>query len=197
MQAGAATLGAGALASGVFLALGRDSGGAADVASVVSTATANAPAETPTATAANGITPDQPGTVSASVQEASPEVPATSEPAGAQATAAGAGARPVSQPATATPPPTVAATGGDIPLYKDTDVLARAAPVVLPSGKTFEQCVALGPNGKHWPVPVHLYYEGKGKWLVETHLSEVQVEFSEATASFRVRHFAPEASECL
>lgn len=115
------------------------------------------------------------------------------------ATATVAPARPISQPppATAGQPTSTPAPITDLPAYKDTQVLALAAGVVLPSGKTFEQCVALGPNGARWPVPVHLYYEGKGKWIVETHLGEIETEFDEATATFHVKHFAPEASECL
>lgn len=125
------------------------------------------------------------------------EPPAATTPDLATTTAV-APARPISQPPTATPAPATATTPAatDIPIYKDTQVLAMAAAVVLPSGKTFEQCVALGPNGARWPVPVHLYYEGQGKWLVETHLGEIETEFDEATATFRVKHFAPEANEC-
>ncbi len=149
-------------------------------------------------------------TVEASAPPAETTTAATSTPAGLPATGAADGttaatttaalpARPASQP----PPPSTAVSasstaqaGPDLPIYKDTQVLAMAAGVILPSGKTFEQCVALGPNGARWPVPVHLYYEGQGKWLVETHLGEIETEFDEATTTFHVKHFAPEAQEC-
>ena len=107
-------------------------------------------------------------------------------------------AQPTAPPATSPQPgATPAAAITDRPAYSDVQVLALAADARLPSGLTFAQCVALGPNGAHWPVPVHLYYEGHGKWTVETHDGEVGVEFDEATATFRVKHFAPAASECL
>ena len=107
-------------------------------------------------------------------------------------------AQPTASPATSPPPgATPAGPVTDLPAYSDVQVLALAADARLPSGLTFAQCVALGPNGAHWPVPVHLYYEGHGKWTVETHDGEVGVEFDEATATFRVKHFAPAASECL
>jgi hypothetical protein len=88
------------------------------------------------------------------------------------------------------PPPT------DLPKYRDVQVLALAADAVLPSGKTFRQCVELPPSTDHWPTPVHLYYEGHGKWLVETHLSEVQVSFDEAVGTFTPRNFAPPNPGC-
>lgn len=84
----------------------------------------------------------------------------------------------------------------DIPKYTDVAVLALAADALLPSGRTFRECVELPPSHERWPAPVHLYYEGKGKWLVETHVSEVQVVFDEATASFSGRNFAPTSPEC-
>ena len=84
-----------------------------------------------------------------------------------------------------------------LPRFRDTEVLARAANAVVPSGKTFRECVEAPPSTEHWPTPVHLYYEGNGRWLVETHLSEVQVVFNEATETFTPRNFAPPNPGCL
>jgi hypothetical protein len=97
-------------------------------------------------------------------------------------------------PATSTPARVVPVA--DIPKYTDLAVLALAADAVLPSGKTFRECVELPPSHEKWPTPVHLYYEGNGRWLVETHVSEVQVVFDEATATFRPRNFAPANPAC-
>ena len=91
--------------------------------------------------------------------------------------------------ATAAPP-----LANDIPRYSDVAVLALAADALVPSGKTFRECVEL-PHEK-WPTPVHLYYEGKGRWLVETHVSEVQVVFDEATGTFSPRNFQPLNPDC-
>jgi len=98
-------------------------------------------------------------------------------------------------PAPPTPPP---ASGPvtDLPAYTDIAVLALAANAILPSGMTFRECVELPPSHEKWPTPVHLYYEGKGRWLVETHVSEVQVVFDEATATFKPRNFAPSNPGC-
>lgn len=95
------------------------------------------------------------------------------------------------------PAPTWPIPVSDIPKYTDVAVLALAADFVLPSGRTFRECVELPPSHERWPSPVHLYYEGKGKWLVETHVSEVQVVFDEATGLFSGRNFAPTSPECL
>lgn|GEM_PF-6017915 len=75
-------------------------------------------------------------------------------------------------------------------------MLALAADAVLPSGKTFRECVELPPSGERWPTPVHLYYEGQSRWLVETHLSEVQVVFDEVEGGFSTRNFAPPNPGC-
>lgn len=148
------------------------------------------------ARSAEASTPPAETTTAATSTE--PAQPVTSATQGATTATDVLSARPVSQPppSTAGPASPTAQAGPDLPIYKDTQVLAMAAGVILPSGKTFEQCVALGPNGARWPVPVHLYYEGQGKWLVETHLGEIETEFDEATATFHVKHFAPEAQEC-
>ena len=193
--AGAAAGSAAMLAGLVFAILG-DGGRAPEAAATPFTPIVAVPAEAATAyeTSIIDISPEAPApndrlAPSPTVLETpSPDSPVTQVP----------GAKQVSQPLpSATPTPAEASPITDVPAYSDVQVLSMAASLRLPSGRTFEQCVALGPNGKHWPVPVHLYYEGKGMWLVETHLSEVQVEFDEASASFHVKHFAPEATECL
>jgi hypothetical protein len=94
--------------------------------------------------------------------------------------------------------PTAAPTseGADLPKYTDVEVLALAADARVPSGKTFRDCVELPPSHEKWPTPVHLYYMGAGRWLVETHISEVQVVFDEATATFKAGNFAPTNSGC-
>lgn len=182
-----------ALLAGTVFAL-RGGGDATPVAPVVPLAavalqpTAAEVAATPSATPAV-VTPAGAETSIPAATESPASVPGDTATVGPARTAS------LPQP-TPIPPTATAAASSDLPIYKDTQVLAMAASVVLPSGKTFEQCVALGPHGARWPVPVHLYYEGKGKWLVETHLSEVQAEFDEASATFRVKHFAPEANEC-
>lgn len=192
----AGAVGAAALVTGTVFALSGSEG-----------ATTAAPLPTaPAAATADGTAVDTSPVASetaAAVQPGQSPAAGGSTDLGASATVAPV--RPISQAPAATPnqaaqnqaTPTSPAVITDLPAYKDTQVLALAASVVLPSGKTFEQCVALGPNGARWPVPVHLYYEGKGKWIVETHLGEVETEFDEASATFRVKHFAPEASECL
>ncbi len=101
-----------------------------------------------------------------------------------------------SPPPAATPAPSPTAAASDVPKYTDVAVLALAADARLPSGKTFRQCVELPPEGKPWPSPVHLYYAGRGKWLVETHLGEVGVVFDEATATFKTANFASLNPEC-
>ena len=84
----------------------------------------------------------------------------------------------------------------DLPKYTDVAVLALAASAVLPSGLTFRECVELPPSHEKWPSPVHLYYMGNGRWLVETHVSEVQVVFEESTATFKAGNFAPTSPGC-
>lgn len=108
----------------------------------------------------------------------------------------------LSGPAPRIAPPVITPTPGpqpitDLPKYKDVQVLAMAADVLLPSGRTFRECVELPPTGERWPFPVHLYYEGKGRWLVETHISEIQVHFVEATASWEQGNFNPPNPACL
>jgi hypothetical protein len=80
---------------------------------------------------------------------------------------------------TATPQPV---PPGDLPRFSATDVLDRSADALLPSGITFRACAET--FGEAWPLVVHLYYEGNGSWLVETHVSEVGVRFNEATETF-------------
>jgi hypothetical protein len=109
-------------------------------------------------------------------------------------------AAPPSAVAVAVKPPTTAAVpnGGpitDTPRFRDTEVLALAADALVPSGKTFRECVETA--SEKWPFPVHLYYEGNGRWLIETHVQEVQVVFHEATETFTTRNFAPPNPDCL
>lgn len=106
-------------------------------------------------------------------------------------------ARPAVAPAAPpSPTATTAAPIQDLPKYKDLQVLGFAADAVLPSGLTFRQCMDLPPKLEGWPFAVHLYYLGRGDWMVETHLSEVQVVFHEATNSFEVRNFQPVNPGC-
>ena len=85
----------------------------------------------------------------------------------------------------------------DFPKYEAIQVLMFAGNARLPSGYTFRECMELPPVGDGWPGAVHLYYEGRGRWLVETHVSDVQVVFDEATGTFSVRTFAPANAACL
>ena len=132
-----------------------------------------------------------------------PTLPATIDPTSAVPAPNPAGNGPA--PRVAPPvvvPPVITPTPGpqpitDLPKYKDVQVLAMAADVVLPSGRTFKECVELPPTGQRWPFPVHLYYEGKGRWLVETHISEIQVHFVEATSSWEQGNFNPPNPACL
>ncbi len=138
---------------------------------------------------------------SAPASDPSPAAPATTASAPApDATATPSAIVAVAQPPRPPAPPiptaTIPAPGSDLPKYRDTAVLALAADAVLPSGKTFRQCVEAPPSEENWPTPVHLYYEGNGRWLVETHLSEVQVVFDEATGTFSPRNFAPPNPGC-
>ncbi|MEO8541563.1 MAG: hypothetical protein ABI577_17610 [bacterium] len=197
LRGAAVAAGSSVMVAGLVFAARGDGSGAIESSGApyipITSPTESAPSLTPGSALTTGPTLPAPS---------STESPGTSEPspsATAAATAPGQlAARPVSQPAPATPTESIG-TGPitDLPKLTDVQVLGMAANVTLPSGRTFAECVALGPTGQHWPVPVHLYYEGKGKWLVETHLSEVQVEYDEALESFRVKHFAPESSECL
>lgn len=84
----------------------------------------------------------------------------------------------------------------DLPQYRDTVVLGLAASAILPGGHTFRQCIDSVPGGEHWPLAVHLYYLGHGQWVVETHVSEVAVIFTEATATFRVSSYHPIGPDC-
>jgi hypothetical protein len=188
-----AVAGVAALVAGTVLAL--QGGGSPAASGGAGAILPQATTEPYTATVEASTPPAQTTTATISTEPAQPVTSATQ----GRATTVVLPARPVSQPpspSTAVSASPTAQAGTDIPIYKDTQVLAMAAGVILPSGKTFEQCVALGPNGARWPVPVHLYYEGQGKWLVETHLGEIETEFDEATATFHVKHFAPEAQEC-
>ena len=84
----------------------------------------------------------------------------------------------------------------DIPKYNDVAVLALRTDAVTPLWEDVPGVRRTAASHEKWPTPVHLYYEGKGRWLVETHVSEVQVVFDEATASFAPRNFAPVNPAC-
>jgi hypothetical protein len=72
-----------------------------------------------------------------------------------------------------------------------------AADAVVGAGKTFQACVdAVSLDGERWPVAVHLYYAGAGKWVVETHLGELSTVFTEATGAFRVTNRAAPFDRC-
>lgn len=196
LRGAAAAAGSTAMAAGLVFATLGDSGRAPEATAPPFVPIVAAPTEAANPYATSIVEVSPAATASNDPLAPSPTVPVAQSPETPVTQVAVA--KPAPQPLpTATPAPTEASPITDLPAYSDVQVLSMAASVRLPSGRTFEQCVALGPNGKHWPVPVHLYYEGKGKWLVETHLSEVQVEFDEASASFHVKHFAPEASECI
>ena len=122
---------------------------------------------------------------------------ATPEPSATRPTAPPPSAGATSQQAVATPrhtaTPASAPVQGDVPLFTDVAVLALAADYRLPRGRTFRECVAdvPPPHGGVWPSPVHLYYAGKGKWVVETHEGEVGITFTEATRAFSLRGVDP------
>ena len=180
------------VAAGMFLAVrgGSEDSEAAppqptlDVVFVPPTATRDAPA-LPAAPTVGAEAPTPPS-VTASPTEAGAG-PLTMVPVGSSQ------APTAVQPVVPTPaPPTAAA---DLPRYRDIEVLAMAANAVLPSGLTFRQCMEL-PPGEGWPFSVHLYYLGGGDWMVETHVSEVQVVFHEGSGSYVVRNFQPVNPAC-
>ena len=90
----------------------------------------------------------------------------------------------------------VPAVTPDVPGYTANAVLALSADAVLPSGRTFRECVTAPPNIYPWPSPVHLYYLGAGAWRIETHDSSVGVTFHEATGKFTVAALAPGRPGC-
>ena len=94
------------------------------------------------------------------------------------------------------PPATDPAQSPDLPRYPDTRVLALAAAAMMPTGRTFRECVGALPEKPHWPAAVHLYYAGHGRWVVETHAGEIGVSFDEASAEFRVVSFPPPGGDC-
>lgn len=109
-----------------------------------------------------------------------------------------AAARPTADPVA--PPPRVSDSAGtaapvpattspvvtDLPAMSANEVLALSRSVRLPSGRTFEACGAMGPEGQPWPFSVHLYYTGHGGWVVGTHLGDAALMFDEATRAFLV-----------
>jgi len=144
-----------------------------------------------TETATVPLAPTLPAVASATASATPTTIPPTEAPTVQTPTMTVARAAPAEDPAPGEPQGT-----NDLPTYTDVAVLALAESAVLPSGKTFKECVELPPSHEKWPVPVHLYYEGSRRWLVETHVSEVQVEFNEVTATFRTRNFAPPNPGC-
>ena len=177
---------------GLFFALrGEGSGAEVSPAAIESTSTAMVPTLPATAT--------QP--VERTLQSTPPDAADTEPTTETSPPASAVSAPQPTRPAVVAPVPTptiasAPVAGTDLPKYRDVQVLAMAADAVLPSGKTFRQCVEAPPSTERWPAPVHLYYEGRGKWLVETHLSEVQVVFDEASGTFSPRNFAPPNEGC-
>ncbi len=102
---------------------------------------------------------------------------------------------PVQPTPTPTPTPT-SSSAPVLPRFSDLAVLKLAAGARLPSGLTFQECVDLPPAPEKWPFAVHLYYMGGGRWMVETHISEVQVIFDEATETFTPGNFEPLSPAC-
>jgi hypothetical protein len=94
-----------------------------------------------------------------------------------------AAAPPTPAPPTATP----TQDPKDHPVYTANAVLDLSRGVRLPNGETFELCSALGPEGEPWPFAVHLYWAGRGTWVVETHRGDAGLYFDEPTATFRVK----------
>ncbi len=115
------------------------------------------------------------------------------EPALATAPPPAAPVAPPAPSAVVTEPP---ASPLDLPRMTEKAVLAAAAGVRMPTGRTFRECVELPPGGEPWPLAIHLYYAGKGAWVIETHLSEVGLLFDEATETFRVTGFNPPNPGC-
>ncbi len=70
------------------------------------------------------------------------------------------------------------------------EVLDLAREVRLGSGKTFEACGATGPEGEPWPFSVHLYYMGRGGWVVATHRGDASLLFDEGTRRFQLDSIA-------
>lgn len=137
------------------------------------------------------------GTMAPSPVQATGTNPATAPPPVASATATGTAA-PTNAPAasaplatrptgpTPIPPPTAAPAVTDLPTMTANEVLTLSREVRLPSGTTFEACGAIGPEGEPWPLSVHLYYTGRGGWVVATHRGDASLLFDEATRRFRL-----------
>lgn len=105
-------------------------------------------------------------------------------------------AAPVAPPASSVVVNESSASPPDLPRMTEKAVLAAAAGARMPTGGTFRECVELPPGGEPWPLAIHLYYAGKGAWVIETHLSEVGLVFDEATETFRVTAFNPPNPGC-
>ncbi len=151
----------GLMAAGIgFAAGGEDAHGlpasAPPTATVVSAAR-NSPSSSVSAVTLAGssvpVGPTAVATEPASVTTESQAAPATAasprpaaEPTGPQPQAS------APPPPPPQPPPQVA----DLPRMTEKAVLALAAGVTMPSGKTFRECVELPPGGEPWPLAIHL-----------------------------------------
>ena len=176
------------VAGGMWLAaLGDDSSGA-----TVTSSADEAVATPALAVAGRPIlaTPVAPAEPAGAPANASPTAPgsngATAAPAPTVEPAAPAPrvVRPGGPPVA--PPPTPTRTVTDLPTMSASEVLALSRDVRLPSGKTFEACGTMGPEGEPWPFSMHLYYAGHGGWVVATHRGDASLSFDEPARTFRV-----------
>ena len=136
-----------------------------DVSRTPAVASAGSPRLDPTS--ASVAATETPGTAAV---ESAPPAPKVARPGGP----------------TPVPTPTQAPPVTDLPSMTADDVLALSRKVQLPSGKSFEACGAIGPEGEPWPFSVHLYYTGHGGWVVATHRGDVALLFDEAMRKFQV-----------
>ncbi|MEP6870530.1 MAG: hypothetical protein ABI939_01635, partial [Anaerolineaceae bacterium] len=168
-----------AVAGGTWLALagsGSDGVAVTSRAEETSALPAGSAAESAQATATNSATapPPVPSATATGTALATNE-PAASGPLATRP----AGPAPI-------PPPTAAPAVQDLPTMTANEVLALSRDVRLPSGTTFAACGAIGPEGEPWPLSVHLYYTGRGGWVVATHRGDASLLFDEATRSFQL-----------
>ena len=126
--------------------------------------------ETPANPTAEATAPPTAETPAVPAIEAAPPAPKVARPGGP----------------TVVPPPTEAPPITDLPSMTANEVLALSRDVQLPSGKTFEACGLIGPEGEPWPFSVHLYYTGHGGWVVATHRGDASLLFDESTRKFQV-----------
>ena len=161
------------MAGGAWLAV---LGGSADGVAVTS------PGEETSAPPAGSMTAiaQATGTSSATAPVEQRSAAPTTEPAASAPIAA----RPAAT--TPIPAPTISPDATDLPTMTANEVLALSREVRLRSGKTFEACGATGPEGEPWPLSVHLYYTGRGGWVVATHRGDASLLFDEATRRFQI-----------